>query len=82
MVDGPRIRHRRTHMEKLKVCELASESRVPYLLTAAQVCEVFQISRMQLWRLETQKGLKSVKVGKRMKRYAIPDLEEYISANP
>ena len=66
-------------MKTTNTNELANENSLPYLLTQEQVCEVFQISRMHLWRLEKFYGLKSIKVGKKMKRYSIPDLENFIS---
>jgi hypothetical protein len=66
-------------MKTTNTHELANENSLPYLLTQEQVCEVFQISRMQLWRLEKLYGLRSIKVGKKMKRYSIPDLENFIS---
>jgi excisionase family DNA binding protein len=61
--------------------ELANEELLPYLLTAEQVCEVFQISRMTLWRLEQKEKIKAVRLGTQTKRYSIPALEEFVRNN-
>lgn len=52
--------------------------RIPYLFTRDQVADFFQISLVQLRRLETEYGLGHIKVGKKMKRFSIPDLEKFI----
>lgn len=54
------------------------EKQIPYLFTRDQVAEFFQISTVQLRRLEKEYGLKHVKAGRKMKRYSLPDLKNFI----
>lgn len=73
------IRRLKTMTEKTMTQGL--EDRLPYLLTAQQVCEVLQISRMTLLRVEKAGKIKSTIVGRKCKRFHIPDIEEYIKAS-
>lgn len=54
------------------------EEQIPYLFTREQVAEFFQISTVQLRRLEKEYGLKHVKAGRKMKRYCLPDLKDFV----